>query len=579
MMADMKDILSKIEKLPDSVFMSLTSDPDRMTAIREQMYSPIRSKNVRTGTGETTRKLTKEEIESLFNVSLSSTPDSKFEITDHNSDRQVVNLVLSYIKSRWDSTTDKNRAPLREALYCFGQGEMIITPDGKKKYDNGNADWMNRICESAGIVTETPSPVENTAHQKAEKRKQATSQRPQVMPKIGAASPQTQGAPVADRAELRSQPAPITAKESEKPLLPLQSISVLDCMEIEPKRYLVDGLIEAGTITQYAGKEKGGKTYTLMHMALSMSAGLSWLGRSTMTDVKGGVLWLNLDMSRALGKRRVYEISHGIEESFDKRDPELFCNFHMMDSKTFADANRDGLQFFTNNTAIDGLRDYILSENIKCCFLDNFIQIEGQGQENVSNDMRTVLNRMKTLRDETDCAFVFIHHTDKAGNRGRGSSDIFAETDLNLQLESDTRNTNLLKLVTDGSRNSASQDIGMLQEWKQRIDNDGEPMTDANGHPVYIYLLRTADVSTITTAKEERSSSGRVSKTISDNIEKIKDVFLSNGNTPLSKNKIIENGKLSGTKDTRIASIDQALSDNVLKSDTGLLFRLNDGII
>ena len=348
---------------------------------------------------------------------------------------------------------------------------------------------------------------------------------------------------------------------------------------IEPKRYLVDGLIEAGTITQYAGKEKGGKTYTLMHMALSMSAGLPWLGRDTMADVQGGVLWLNLDMSRALGKRRVYEITHGIEESFDKRDPELFRNFHMMDSQTFADANRDGLQFFTDNTAIDGLREYIISENIKCCFLDNFIQIEGQGQENVSNDMRTVLNRMKTLRDNTDCAFVFIHHTDKAGNRGRGSSDIFAETDLNLQLEADTRNTNLLKLVTDGSRNSASQDIGMLQEWKQRIDDNGLPMTDANGHPVYIYSLRTADASTITTAKEERSASGRVSKTISDNIEKIKDVFRSNGNTPLSKNKIIQSGNLSGTKDTRIASIDQALNDSILKTDTGLLFKLDDGII
>lgn len=543
----------------------LTADSDRVDAIRSYLNDSVLTKG---------NELTVGDAGMFAGVTI----QSKQVTNDQRTPQDIVTQGLVFFMAKDDQQRDDN-------------GDLNSQSNGRrwdtfKRLFGLDISELNHIRSDAGVgfiapkvTSQTSQSAPDTAQGKAEKRKQATAQRPQSMPKIGAASPQTQGAPVADRADLTASSAPVTVKEGDKPLLPLQAISVLDCMEIEPKRYLVDGLIEAGTITQYAGKEKGGKTYTLMHMALSMSAGLPWLGRETMSDVQGGVLWLNLDMSRALGKRRIYEITHGIEESFDKRDPELFSNFHLMDSQTFADANRDGLQFFTDNTAIDGLRDYIISENIKCCFLDNFIQIEGQGQENVSNDMRTVLNRMKTLRDNTDCAFVFIHHTDKAGNRGRGSSDIFAETDLNLQLEPDTRNTNLLKLVTDGSRNSASQDIGMLQEWKQRIDDDGQPMTDANGHPVYIYLLRTADVNTITTAKEERSSSGRVNKTISDNIEKIKDVFRSNGNTPLSKNKIIENGKLSGTKDTRIASIDHALSENILKTDTGLFFRLNDGII
>lgn len=547
----------------------LTADSARVDAIRSYLNDSVLTKG---------NELTVGDAGMFAGVTI----QNKQVTNDQRSAQDVVIQGLTFFMSKDDQNRDSNGAldPQTNGRRWKKFSELFgldISELDKIRTDAGIGFISPKVIDGNGETVSVSA--SDSAQRKAEKRKQATSQRPQVMPKIGAASPQTQGAPVADRADLTASSAPVTVKEGDKPLLPLQAISVLDCMEIEPKRYLVDGLIEAGTITQYAGKEKGGKTYTLMHMALSMSAGLPWLGRETMSDVQGGVLWLNLDMSRALGKRRIYEITHGIEESFDKRDPELFSNFHLMDSQTFADANRDGLQFFTDNTAIDGLREYIISENIKCCFLDNFIQIEGQGQENVSNDMRTVLNRMKTLRDNTDCAFVFIHHTDKAGNRGRGSSDIFAETDLNLQLEPDTRNTNLLKLVTDGSRNSASQDIGMLQEWKQRIDDDGQPMTDANGHPVYIYLLRTADVNTITTAKEERSSSGRVNKTISDNIEKIKDVFRSNGNTPLSKNKIIENGKLSGTKDTRIASIDHALSENILKTDTGLLFSLDDGII
>lgn len=601
-MADMKTILTKIEQLPDDMFVSVLSDPDQMKAVREQMYSPIRSKNVRTESG----KMRKDEIESLFNVSLTSTPDNKYEVTDHNTDRQVIDRVLSYLKSRWDATPEKNRGALKEALYCFGQGEVTADPNGRKTYDNGNADWMNRICESAGISsavpTQTPDkaqkkdddgkpapdPVQsnNNAQTKAQKRKQATANRPKQMPPIGAASQATntqqQTANSSQSQQGQQGQAPNNAQsqaQGQAQLLPLQPISVIDCITIEPKRYIVDGLIEAGTITQFAGKEKIGKSYVLMHMALSMSAGNSWLGRDTMTDVQGGILWLNLDMSRALGKRRVYEIAHGIEESFDVRNPDLFKNFYMMDNQTFHDANRDNLHFFTDNDAVNGLREYIIANDIKVCFIDNLIQIEGDAQENVSTDMRTVLNRMKQLRDDTDCAFIFIHHTDKAGNRGRGSSDIFAETDLNLQLEPDTKSTNLLKLVTDGARSTASQDIGMSQEWKPRIDDNGQPMTDANGHPVFIYSLSTADASCIYTAKEERATSGRVSKTITDNIEKIKDVFRVNGNTPLSKNKIIQVGNLSGTKDTRIASIDQALTENILKTDTGLLFSLNDGII
>lgn len=568
---DVNNMMTAVDKLCSvslPIVDSITADSARVEGIRSYLNESVLSKG---------NELTVGDAGMFAGVTI----QSKQVTNDQRTPQDIVTQGLVFFMAKDDQNRDGNGGLNPQSngrrwdtfKKLFG---LDISELDHIRSDAGIGFIAPKVIDGNTVTAPAVKPVSDTAQKNAEKRKQATNQRPAVMTKIGAALPQDQSHGVTDPT---APSAPITAKEGDKPLLPLQSISVLDCMEIEPKRYLVDGLIEAGTITQYAGKEKGGKTYTLMHLALTMSAGLPWLGRDTMTDVQGGVLWLNLDMSRTLGKRRVYEITHGIEESFDKRDPELFHNFHMMDSQTFADANRDSLQFFTDNTAIDGLREYIITENIKCCILDNFIQIEGQGQENVSNDMRMVLNRMKLLRDLTDCAFIFIHHTDKAGNRGRGSSDIFAETDLNLQLEPDTKNTNLLKLVTDGSRNSASQDIGMLQEWKQRIDDDGQPMTDANGHPVYVYTLSTADVNRITTAKDERSASGKINKTISENIEKIKDVFRDNGNTPLSKNKIIQNGKLSGTKDTRIASIDRALSENILTTDTGLLFKLDDGIL
>lgn len=592
-MARMEQLLVALQSIPDSDLIEFTSNPERMQDIQNRLYKLIEGNNVRTESG----RFGKSELEKLFNVSTEYEIQgkSRLKITeDRNTPASLVRVFLSYYASRLETTPEKNRGELKKAVFCLGKGGYS-EENGNRKYDNGNIEFISGLFSSNNIEhhiqNPTSAPIRKTEpdaqpvtdrQSRIAKKTQASDvlpkeQKQQIKKQAGTSAVYSQPTPAVPIST--NQGAQPRANKDDKPLLPLRSISVLDCVEIEPKRYLVEGLIEAGSITQYAGKEKGGKTYTLMCMGLCMSAGIPWLDRKTMADVQGSVLWLNLDMSRALGKRRVNEIANGIEEAFDVRNPHMFDNFHLMDSQSFSEANRDGLEFFTDNNAVQGLQEFIIANNTVCCFLDNLIQVEGKAQENVSNDMRTVLNRIKTLRDITDCAFIFIHHTDKAGNRGRGSSDIFAETDLNLQLEPDTKDPNLLKLVIDGARSIASKDIGMYQEWKQRIGDDGQPMTDANGYPVYLYTLRSADASIITTAKEERSSSGRVNKTISDNIEKIKDVFRNNGNVPLSKNKIIQNGSLSGTKDTRIASIDQALSENILKSETGLLFVLNNDII
>ena len=360
----------------------------------------------------------------------------------------------------------------------------------------------------------------------------------------------------------------------------LVPISALDCMEITPKRYILDGMIEDETVTLFSGREKIGKTYVLMHMALCMSAKLPWLEYETMGDVEGNILWLNLDMSRGTALRRVYEVTHGISEAWNVRDPKLFDRFFMMDGQTFRDADcKDSFEFFGDSDAVQRLQEFIIARNVKVCFIDNLIQIEGEAQENSSNDIQRVFNRVKLLRDISHCSFILIHHTTKDGGRGRGSSDIFGETDLNLQLDQCTNPKQLL-LKTDGARNSANHDVGMMKNFLQRIGDDGQPMVDANGHPINIFRLERVDTDGLVAENSARKT--KRNSTADFNIEQIKKLFSANDNTALTKYMIITECnklpecKLKGQRQAQLDAVDIALSQGVLKQNTAGQYSLNE---
>ena len=357
----------------------------------------------------------------------------------------------------------------------------------------------------------------------------------------------------------------------------LTPITATDCVSYPPVRYILDGLIEAETITLVSGREKIGKTYVLMHMALCMAAELPWLEIPTMTDDKGGVLWLDFDMNRNTMIRRINQITNGIEEAWNVRKPDLFKNFGMMDTQLFRDAGySDKVQFFRKNDeeqsdAVQGLEEYIISNNVKVCFIDNLVQIEGDAQENSSNDIQKVFGEIKALRDKTKCAFILIHHTTKDGFRGRGSSDIFGETDLNLQLEPCT-NPDQLLLKTDGARNSERQTIAMMKQWPTRTGEDGwTPIEDENGHIICNFKLTRIEADGLETEKVEKVK-GRRAATMAENITKIVTYFQNNGNIPATKTTISK--ELTGGKDDRLKSVDNAFNEGILEVNSAGMYYL-----
>ncbi len=340
-------------------------------------------------------------------------------------------------------------------------------------------------------------------------------------------------------------------------------ITAADCLDYPSVNYILEGLIEAETITLFSGKEKIGKSYVLMDLALHMAAELPWLDIPTMTDEKGGVLWLDFDMSRNTTTRRINQITNGIEESWNIRKPDLFKNFGLIDGQLFRESGyNDSFQFFDESDAVIGLQEYIIANNVKVCFIDNLVEIEGEAQENSSNDIQKVFSGLKKLRDITHCAFIVIHHTTKDGFRGRGSSAIFGETDLNLQLDQCT-NPDQLVLNTDGARNSSLQKIGMRKDWIMRCGEDGFPMTDNNGHFIYNFKLSRIDTDGLETEKEEKVTKGRRAATMTGNVTKIVKFFQDNNNTPATKTAIAK--ELTGGKDDRLKSVQNAYNEGILE--------------
>ena len=135
-------------------------------------------------------------------------------------------------------------------------------------------------------------------------------------------------------------------------------------------------------------------------------------------------------------------------------------------------------------------------------------------------------------------------------------------------------------LKTDGARNSANHDVGMMKNFLQRIGDDGLPMVDANGHPINIFRLERVDTDGLVAENSARKT--KRNSTADFNIEQIKKLFSANDNTALTKYMIITECsklpecKLKGQRQAQLDAVDIALSQGVLKQNTAGQYSLNE---
>lgn len=76
---------------------------------------------------------------------------------------------------------------------------------------------------------------------------------------------------------------------------------------IEPQDELVAGILHKGSKLAFGGSSKSFKTWTLLDLAISVAAGVPWLGRET---AQGKVLFVNFEIQPHPWQRRIAVVAH-----------------------------------------------------------------------------------------------------------------------------------------------------------------------------------------------------------------------------------------------------------------------------
>lgn len=210
-----------------------------------------------------------------------------------------------------------------------------------------------------------------------------------------------------------------------------------------PIEYLVDGLIQRGSVHCFYGDGGSKKTYTLMHMGVMVSSGSTWLGMNTL---KGNVLLIDEESGNRRVNRRLREIILG--EAIQPEIPFLhvsYGHFKLDDAKDALLLESLIIETKADMVIIDALADVMI------------------GDENSKQDTQPVFYELKRIAENTNAAIVVIHHSNKSGSY-RGSSAIKDSVDTLIQVTSE-EGANRIDFKSEKIRDSEAIKFSASATW------------------------------------------------------------------------------------------------------------------
>jgi hypothetical protein len=179
-----------------------------------------------------------------------------------------------------------------------------------------------------------------------------------------------------------------------------------------PIEYLVDKLITSCSVNVFFGEPGSKKTYSLLSMAVCAAAGRKWLDFDISEPVK--VLVIDEESGERRLTVRLGDCLRG--EFAEDVDPEYLsyvslAGFDLGEEKDVKIVSKLIMDVGAQLVVIDALADIM------------------SGDENSKQETQPVLNHMRKIAENTDCAIVLIHHSNKMGMY-RGTSAIKGSVDL-----------------------------------------------------------------------------------------------------------------------------------------------------
>ncbi len=240
-------------------------------------------------------------------------------------------------------------------------------------------------------------------------------------PKASAAEARTTNAP-----GISHQDAKYTVYSAADALLPQK-----------PIQWIVDGLLPEDSVNLVIGEPGCKKTWVVIHMALSVAAGVPWLGRKT---EQRSVLFIDEETGERWMKKRVSMVLNSPD-----LDSEVPCWFIS-----------DGLFNLTTEEGLKAFRDAVLDCGAGLVVIDAMVDImTGKDENRASDGVQPVLRGLRRIAHEAHCAIAMIHHTKKDNRRKyRGTNAIEGGVDNMILVQSEDGES-LVTLSCERAKNSA----------------------------------------------------------------------------------------------------------------------------
>ena len=225
--------------------------------------------------------------------------------------------------------------------------------------------------------------------------------------------------------------------------------------------WLIDGVIEKGSLAMIFGSPASGKSFMAMDMAFCIGGGIDWNGHPT---TLGDVVYLAGEGLPGMARRfKALETHYAVSSNgiFVSNMPGRLSD--VLHAKEIYQA----IEHNCPNPAL--------------IIVDTLHRNFGDGDENSARDLNTLLSVLTAFINETGAAVLLVHHTGHASSgRARGSSALRASVDAEFRVEK--RGTNITMSCTKAKDFEAGEPVSFeleevaLPGW---LDANGEQMTSA----------------------------------------------------------------------------------------------------
>jgi hypothetical protein len=168
---------------------------------------------------------------------------------------------------------------------------------------------------------------------------------------------------------------------------------------------LIHGILYQGGKMSFNAPSKMGKTWSLLHLGISLSAGIDWFG---FTTTRTRVLFINPELLSFSFERRIQSVARSLGVT-------RLENFDYITTR--------GKQLCSSQL-LPLLKKRVKAGHYGAIILDSIYKLyPDKTDENSNSDIGRFLNGLERLADKTGSAIIYSHHFSKGNQAGKAAID------------------------------------------------------------------------------------------------------------------------------------------------------------